>query len=832
MSILDTFYILFKTDADKAQKEIEGADKAATSLADKIDKVGKVDTSGLADVNAKLVDATASAEALNTALNQTAATPVPGAPTPTGTTPPIAPAPVATPTSGLSKALQDAGAISPIGVEKLNAALTAAKMNAKELTQEAARAKFDGRPNAGDLAEQAKKAALDAKELELAVGRARTELKNASGEAGKLDSNLDKANAHAKRLGVSFTQFVEAMAIPLIGVAAAAAAVTLGLSRIKPVADIGDQSGKLRSSAQDYDAFTRAVRASGGSIDEAKNNLIKFNDKLNDASNNAKGPAAKEFAKWGIQFRDVKGHALGAVDGIISLSKSLEKVSQADAMARLKKLGINDAATIALILQGKNAIIEKMNAEKAAGVVTDDQIRIAGEYQNELGATQNVLDSFGNKVMELVIPSVTALMRVFRDTFTWLINHRVLVEGFFIGVAAAVTAFFLPAMIAAAAAVIAATWPFLLIGAAIAAVSAAFALLYEDIVAFINGDPSEIGVLAGKYQAFAFIVRSIGEFFKELSDAATQSWAQIKEAVAIGAQAFSGAWTAIKPVLDGIIAGGEEMAGKFVAFWMSMGEGARAFFTSLDPLWATFKDAGQVVIDVFRRIFPQLEDDAARLKDVWTENFEELKTNVVNAITTLYDSAKPIFDRIAEAAGLIKDAFVSAFNAITSVWNNTIGGIVDGIQRAITAARGLLGLGGAPLPAGAGPNAGGGLAPPGPVPTTAGGIIHSTMQGLVGTPPVQPIPDSAGAQMGALMGKRAVQEATTNPLGAQTPGTIAAAGAANIDNSKTQTNTVNVGSVTVQTQATDSHGIAAGIRDGIRSELRTTISNFDDGVEK
>lgn len=777
MSVLDTFFILFKTDAKEAQKEIEGADKAAVDLSKSVDKVGKVDTSGLSDMRKELDAAAVSAQGLGTALEANAAIPAANAAT---TTPPAAPS--GTPQSGLKEALDKAGAISPQGIEALTTALSTAKMNARELAQEAQRAKFDGRPNAADVAEQARKAALDTKELELAVTRAKSELKGAATEATHLDNNLDKANANAKKLGTSFTEFAEAMVIPLAGFAALGAAFNLGMSRIKPVADIGDQSGKLRSSAQDYDAFTRSVRASGGSIEDAKSNLIKFNDKLNDAVNNVKGPAAKEFAKWGIQFKDVKGHALGAVDGILSLSKSLEKISQAEAIARLKKLGINDAATIALILQGKNAIVEKMNAEKAAGVVTDEQIRIAGEYQNELGATQNMLDSFGNKVMELVIPAVTSMMALFREAFTWLINHKVLVEGFFIGVALAVTAYFLPAMTAAALAVIAATWPFLLIGAAIASAAAAFALLYEDIVAFMTGEPSEIGVLAEKYKWFGEVVKGIGTAVKIMVDTSISAWEALTQAVQIAAQAFIDTWNAVSPTLSAIIDGYIDI---FTRFWSAIGAGAKALITSLEPVWAALKEAGSLIVDVVNDASTKIEEDVGRIRDRFIERFNEIKESVTSAVKAMYDDAKPIFDRIVEAASLIKDAFVSAFEAIARVWNATIGAIADGIRSTVEAARNMRG-------------------------------------------PMALDPGSAGAQMGALFGgPQALQNATNNPMGATTPGAIAAA---NVDNSKTQT--ITTGPISIQTQATDAQGIAAGIRDGLRDELKTTISNFDDGVAK
>lgn len=887
MSVFDTFFILFKTDAKQAEKELNSADDAAKKLATDIDKVGKVDTSKVADLNKKLNETAAAAKVAGAELDKAAKTPAPKAPPvanlliPPNKAPPVAnlltpglaapsvspttaaaltaaiaapavPAPipavaalaadippVVIPTvlappdvTGLTTALQNAGAVNPEGVQKLDVALKQAQMDAKELGVLAAKAKFDGKPNAEDLARQAEKAKIQADELGVALTRAKSELAGAATQAGNLQKELSGADQNSQKLGQSFVSNLQSLAAPLVAlslvVVGAKEALSIAFARMKAVADIGDQSGKLRSTAQDYDAFTRAVRASGGSIDDAKNNLIKFNDKLNDAVANVKGSSAKEFAKWGVQFKDVKGHALGAVDGILALSKSLEHVSQAEAIGRLRKLGINDAATIALILQGKNAIIEKMNAEKAAGVVTDEQIQIAGDYQNELGATQNMLDSFGNQIMQVVIPAVTRLMGVFREAFSWLINHKVLVEGFFIGVAAAVTAYFLPAMIEAAIAVLAATWPFLLIAAAIAAAGAAFALLYEDIVAFMNGEPSEIGVLAEKYEWFAEAVKGIGVAFRATAELSRQMWEAIGAAADAGSKAFAEAWTStIKPAIsegtEFAIQSGANMRDNMIAAWNAVSAGAVAFFHTLDPYWENLKQAGQLVADIFNRIFPQLQADADRISDKFITRFNEVRTNVGAAITGMYDDAKPVFDKIIAAADAIKSAFIVAFDALSAAWNATIGRMAAGISDTIARARNLLGL-----------NPVNGMVPAAgtPMPLTAGTAISGALKSVAPTPQFVPDPNSAGAQIGAMFGKKALQGATSNPLGAQTPGSIAGAGVTSVDNTKNTTNTVNVGAVNVQTQATDAAGVAAGVRDALKGELRTTISNFDDGVQK
>ena len=296
------------------------------------------------------------------------------------------------------------------------------------------------------------------------------EIKDVDRAADDAADSLKAADAAGEGMGRSLAAMAAPAAIAAAAMAAVGAAIKLAIERVDAIDEIGDTAGKLRSTAQDYDAFVRAVRSTGGTIADASANLANFGDKLNDAAARPDGINAKNFAKWGIHFKDTKGNALGAVDGVLALAKSLEGLDQAQAIGRLRKLGIEDADTIAFLLEGKQAILDKMDAEKRAGVVTDRQIEIAGEYQAAIGQLSNVIDSYSNDFMEVLTPAITGAVRAITEAFKWIREHKNLVEGFFIGVSGVVTAVYLPAMARAAAATLAATWPFLLVAGAIIAV--------------------------------------------------------------------------------------------------------------------------------------------------------------------------------------------------------------------------------------------------------------------------------------------------------------------------------------------------------------------------
>lgn len=484
--------------------------------------------------------------------------------------------------------------------------------------------------------------------------KATTDVKELDRATDTLGRDLLKTDAAAAGLSRSFMGMAQSLAAPLLALASVGGAFAIVMERVQQIDEIGDMAGKLRSSAQDYDAFTRAVQATGGSLADAQANLAGFGDKLADAAARPDGPNAKNFAKWGIAFKDVKGEAVGAVDGILALAKSLEGVSQAEAIGRLRRLGIQDADTIAFLLQGKQAIIDKMEAEKRAGVVTDEQIQIVGEYQSALGATKNSLDTFANRLTGALLPALTKGLELFNRFFGWMLDHQTLVEGFFIGVAGVITAVYLPAIASAAAATIAATWPFLAIAAAVIGFGAAVALAYEDVTAFMNGQQSLIGELVKKYQW--------------LIDAVKDAWGKIVASI-------SSAWSTIQPILQAIADGGKTILNSWLELYTPLYNAFVNLFGAVGDLVGAFKD--------------RIAADIAAVLPSWIANFESMKTEVGQAFADMLTQIQPFVDGVKVAADVIKLTFETLGEILKAIWGSTIGWMADKVNGIAEAIRGL-----------------------------------------------------------------------------------------------------------------------------------------------
>lgn len=553
--------------------------------------------------------------------------------------------------------------------------------------------------------------------------KAAADTKKLGDAADQTEDKLRKTDATSQKLAASFINMAKAAAAPLLALASFGTLANIAVERAAAIRELDSFSAKLNSSISDVDAFQRSVKELGGETAGAVDSLSKIAEKVNEAFSDSESGARKDFDKWKLSFKDVKGAALGATDSMLELAGNLEKVSQAEALARIKKLGIEDATTIEMLMLGRRTLEEYIRVQKESGVVTEEQAFAVREYYGELGRAQNGLTSIGNRIVATFLPAITKVVAVFGDLVGWMNRNRTIVQGFFIGVAAVVTAYFLPAMAAAAAAVVTATWPFLAIGAAIAAVGAAFALAYEDVVAFMNGQPSLIGELVKRYEWFAKVVQGIGDVYNWLHDVAGQAIEGIKSA-----------WGVLLEALNS---------------YMQL---QRDFWGQFEPIWSAVKNYFSAVGELVAAMTGRAKSDLLGMLNEWSGRLAELPAMAERVFGDMLAAIGLKVQDITAFATVIKDAFVAAFNWIKSVWDSTIGGIaatIDGIAQRIQGLANSVGSGG-PVNVGAGQRA-----------------------------------IDAGASVGAMIGpaQRALNGASTSPISNVTPG----GGQTNIDQSRTTT---------------------------------------------
>jgi hypothetical protein len=314
------------------------------------------------------------------------------------------------------------------------------------------------------------------------------------------------------------------IATSFIGIFAVDAVVDKISETTEMVEHLGQVSKELNINVSDLDAWGRAVKLSGGSAESFEASLRGLNGRLalmGASAAGGKGGGANRVAAYfkelGIQGVVTHGQLMPLPDLLMKLSASFQGMNKQKSAGIGMKLGL-DPATILLLQSGQKAVQDMIDKQKELGVVTQKDVEIASEFEDQWKDTKQVFTEGAIGIGDVVLPIITEVLKGIEDFYLYLQDHKAVITGFFIGVAGAVTAFYAPAMLEAATATIAATWPFI----AIAAAAAAFALVYEDLIDYLNGKASVIGELAKRWPIIGTVIHGV-------ADEVTNLWATAKQ---------------------------------------------------------------------------------------------------------------------------------------------------------------------------------------------------------------------------------------------------------------------------------------------------------------
>src|SRR5690625_802253 len=277
------------------------------------------------------------------------------------------------------------------------------------------------------------------------------------------------------------------------------------------------------------DAFRRTITDSGGDAGRSLGELQRLYRRVGAAARDSESQQAQMFERIGVAVKDASGEVRDSLDIMLDMGDALRELDRAEALDLARRLGVADPVTLDLMLKGRKEFEALLRDQKEHGVITKEGADRVASFNDALTRFTAGIRRGSDALYNALLPVLTWVTEKIASAIEWFNQNKVVVVGFFTTIAAAVTAFFLPAMLKAAAATLAATWPFVLIGAAIGVAAAAIALIVDDIVAFMNGNDSLIGQISEEYQAIGRTLERRGEIFKNVGEAIEASLAGISE---------------------------------------------------------------------------------------------------------------------------------------------------------------------------------------------------------------------------------------------------------------------------------------------------------------
>jgi len=395
-------------------------------------------------------------------------------------------------------------------------------------------------------------------------------LKESEKGAESLIEKVKAADVASTELGKKFLDVAKRGAAVLgvgVGFAALAKSITKTAEEYTKLEKLAEQ---FRSTADAVDEFRDAGELLGVGEETTIGGLKALDGAIQDTALGL-GRAKKIFEELGVEVVDVHGKVRPTAEVMGELATKFKDFDRGKQLRIMERLGL-DPALLKLFNADIGALQKRMNdIDRSTGFDLDQAVKRSKEYtkaQKALGVELNSVGMWfgklGEKIKLAILPwftrAVELATKAVNFLFRFIIDNKSLVEGAFVAIATAVTVILLPSLVRAGVAMLAATWPFVLAAVVIAALVAAFAILYDEITNFIEGNDSLIGQFLNKYPRIAEVLRDIGAVLGWLYDTFVSVTEIVVALGKLGVGAVQNLWAALVDFWNTVVTGARQSA--------------------------------------------------------------------------------------------------------------------------------------------------------------------------------------------------------------------------------------------------------------------------------
>ncbi|MEQ4914840.1 hypothetical protein [Morganella morganii] len=332
-------------------------------------------------------------------------------------------------------------------------------------------------------------------------------------------------------------------------------------ARAAEIESIDKLGREINITTQDVDAFSGSVAALGGTRSAAQADLSAM---------------AKAF-----------GFAGDSMEKVLQTADKVQGMSFGEAKKTLGGLGVEDNGTIELLMKGREELSRMMETQKDYGGITRESIEQSISFNNAMLSLEQSAGLLKNSLMGMLIPVLAQGLDWLEKIVVFAKENKNFVTGFFIAVAAVVTGKYVHAMKLAQISTWTAMLPVMAVVAGILLLAAVFALVYDDIMNFIDGNDSMIGRILDSYPGLKAVILTVWEAFVVLFDF-------IMSVIGVVADIVVAAYNTMNTALN-----------EFIDWLTASIQGVMAWGAEFEAVFDTVSDA---VVGIFTWLWEQIEE--------------------------------------------------------------------------------------------------------------------------------------------------------------------------------------------------------------------------------
>lgn len=346
----------------------------------------------------------------------------------------------------------------------------------------------------------------------------------------KTDDKLEKSLDKVEKKGSSVSQNFEGLATAVKGAARVFASLAAATGIVKFLKDVAEETRraneemlKLQASlgltAEKINGMRGAGAALGGTAEGMTNSMKGLNKGMNDFVVKGDTALLPFMNHLGVAMVDGQGKLRDVDKVMLDLSDSFSKMNSEQAYALGQDMGF-DEGTIAALMQGRDAMKEMSDYHAKMYTSSKEELAASRELSKNQAQLSAHWASMKLMIGNAIIPLLVKLTNFAKAFFEFLQDHQKTVKNVFEAMAFIIGAILIPVLgkaLIAALAFIAPFAPFILV---VAALGAAFTLLYDDYKVWADGGDSlfDWGKFSGLIDGAKMSVDSLTKGFGELAD--------------------------------------------------------------------------------------------------------------------------------------------------------------------------------------------------------------------------------------------------------------------------------------------------------------------------